>query len=155
MYSCLTNLSKANVDICERITERIDLNNSIDRYISSLPYYFDVDDKIVEKALEKTCQPEWFKINVDDTASVPKWFEFRRKKLIWKYKNLQILMFRNFIWETSSVFKNDENIKKYESDLITKDLIDSSIKFCSNAIDVIKMLNHAAEKNIRTWNELF
>lgn len=133
VYSCLTNLSKANVDICERISELIDLNNSIDRYISSLPCYFNEDDKIVEKALEKFCPPEWFRINVDGTASIPKWFEFRRKKLIWKYKNLQILMFRNFIWETSEVFKNDENIKKYESDLSTKDLIDSSIKFCSNA----------------------
>lgn len=102
VYSCLTNLSKANVDICEKISELINLNNSIDRYISSLPYYFNEYDKIVEKDLEKNCPPEWFRINVDGTASIPKWFEFRRKKLIWKYKNLQILMFRNFIWETSN-----------------------------------------------------
>lgn len=42
-------------------------------------------------------------------------------------------MFRNFIWESSNAFKNEAESKKYESDSNSKDLIDSSIKFCSNA----------------------
>lgn len=133
VYSCLTNLSKTNVDIRKRISELIELNSSIDEFISTLPYYFNENDELVERFLEKNCPLGWFIIKVDGTASIPKWFEFRRKKLIWKYKNLQILMFRNFIWETSNVFKDYENIKKYESDLKTKDLIDSTIRFCSNA----------------------
>ena len=133
VYSCLTNLSKANLEICDRISEIIDLNSLIERFIYSLPQYFNEDDKIVERALNENCPPEWFRIKIDGAASIPKWFEFRRKKLIWKYKNLQILMFRNFIWETSNVFKNDADIKKYEQGSNTKDLIDSSIRFCSKA----------------------
>lgn len=62
MYSCLTKLTRANVEICDRISEIIELNNFIERFIHSLPRYFNEDDKVVERTLNESCPPEWFQI---------------------------------------------------------------------------------------------
>lgn len=68
----------------------------------------DLNDEILEFGNNI---PSYFK---DYSPEIPEWFHFRRVKVIWRYKNMQVLMFRNYIWQLnkhrnsneSTIFKN-------------------------------------------------
>lgn len=93
----------------------LDMNDVLERFIKSLPTYFDEDELVAKKSyLEK--RPY-------DEVSVPKWFSLSRLRLIARYKNIQILIFRYILWET------EDN----EKDITHHGLVKKCKKICFDA----------------------
>ena len=144
IYSYITKVSGINVENPKtKMSGLIELNNLIIGFAKSLPQYFKEDDMVVTKCLKEVCPQTWFKINLDGTLSIPKWFDFTRRRIIWRYKNIQILMFRSFIWESGKFFdKYDMELNDY-SNLELNSLLDLCMKNCYLAAkDTINSINH-------------
>ena len=131
IYSYITKVSRVNAkNVKFKILGLIELNNLIIAFASSLPQYFKEDDLMATNSLKEVCPPTWFKINLDGTLSIPKWFDFTRRRIIWRYKNIQILMFRSFIWESGRFFDKYDVEKDDPSDVELNNLLESCIKKC-------------------------
>lgn len=131
IYSYITKVSGANVENTKlKMSGLIELNRLIIAFANSLPQYFKEDDMLASKSLKEVCPRTWFKINLDGTLSIPKWFELTRRRIIWRYKNIQILMFRSFIWESGKFFNRHDVEQNYNLDIELKDLLDLCIKNC-------------------------
>lgn len=134
IYSYITKVSGFNFkDSKLKMSGLIELNRLIVAFADSLPDYFKEDDMTATKSLKKVCPRTWFKINLDGTLSIPKWFELTRRRIIWRYKNIQILMFRSFIWESGKFFGRHDMENNNNSDIEFNGLLDLCIKNCYTA----------------------
>ncbi|CUM51826.1 uncharacterized protein AC631_03346 [Debaryomyces fabryi] len=134
VYSYITKVCGANVENTKlKMSGLIELNSLIIAFANSLPQYFKEDDTMAAKSLKEVCPPTWFKISLDGTLSIPKWFDFTRRRIIWRYKNIQILMFRSFIWESGKFFDKNEIELNYYSDSKLNELLDSCMRTCYQA----------------------
>lgn len=129
IYSYITKVSGVDSNNL-KMSGLIELNSLIVAFASSLPQYFKEDDALASKSLREVCPPTWFKINLDGTLSIPKWFDFTRRRIIWRYKNIQILMFRSFIWESGKFFDGGGMEKNISMDVELRELLESCIKKC-------------------------
>jgi transcriptional regulatory protein GAL4 len=84
--------------------ECIMLNKRIVEFIQSLPAYFSEDNVIAEKATR-----------IPNVSKTPEWLAFARFRLIWRYKNLQLIIFRTFIWQRVIGVKNPEVLELAKS----------------------------------------
>lgn len=101
-----------------KLDKYLQLNKLVEEFTESLPLYFNEDENISDANIELSCPREWYHITIKGEVSVPKWFPISRGKLIWRYKNLQMLMFRSFIWDSS--------IKESNA-------LETAINICTNA----------------------
>lgn len=67
----------------------LDMNDLLDTFVTTLPSFYNEDESISIQEVLKTGYQQ-----------VPKWFALSRLRLIARYKNLQILIFRYILWET-------------------------------------------------------
>lgn len=67
----------------------LDMNDLLDTFVMTLPLFYNEDSNISREEVLKT-----------GYQTVPKWFALSRLRLIARYKNLQILIFRYILWET-------------------------------------------------------
>lgn len=70
------------------LNECLELNMKLEDFVSEFPEYFSDDDKIV-----------FSKYFENDLTQIPEWFALSRARLFWRIKNMQILIFRPFIWQ--------------------------------------------------------
>lgn len=133
IYSYITKVSGSSMKIqTSKMAEMIEFNKLIAEFVNSLPQYFKEDDSLVSQNLYEVCPRTWFKVNLDGSLSIPKWFDFTRRRLIWRYKNVQILMFRSFIWETASLL--DTTVKNnIFDDTRSSRLLDQCLNYCYQA----------------------
>lgn len=98
-----TKFTKLSCEIYNRIISKnsptakecLDLNDSLLSFIESLPLYLNESDDVATlNFIQKTPQHIY-----DTTTEIPQWFNLQRYRLIWRYKNLQIILFRSFIWQ--------------------------------------------------------
>lgn len=68
------------------LVECWDLNQKLDDFKSDLPNYLKIDNDVLDSS--------YF-----DNEKVPDWFTLAKCRLHWRLKNLQILIFRPFIWQ--------------------------------------------------------
>lgn len=102
-------ITRLDDTIMERIKSLKHLNEEINKFSEEMPYYFKDESEV----------------------RVPPWFLFRRVKIVWRYKNMKILMFRNFIWQLNKNRMSGSNKKLSESkDAILQKLINECIKIC-------------------------
>lgn len=84
--------------------ESLLLNKKIEEFIKSLPFYFSEDNDIARKAT-----------NIPNVSKIPEWLAFARYRLIWRYKNLQIIIFRTFVWQRVIGVKDPEILELAKS----------------------------------------
>ncbi|EGV65581.1 hypothetical protein PSN45_003639 [Yamadazyma tenuis] len=107
-------MSSLEKSFMKKTTELFELNREIVKYAQGFPAYFNEDSEI----------------------AVPEWFQFRRVKIIWRYKNVQILMFRNYIWQIRPYLQNPKMFTKEVK------LIKDCLKVCLDAsIETIHSIN--------------
>lgn len=134
IYNYITKVSGSNVEILiSKMSHLIVLNNLIIEFAKSLPPYFAEDNAKANKYIGDVCPSTWFKINIDGTLSIPKWFNLTRRRIIWRSKNLQILMFRSFIWESADFFGGSDTNSNFHSDLRLNNLLDLCMDNCYKA----------------------
>lgn len=133
IYNFITKVSESSENPISSMLWAINLNKLILNFIKSVPDYFQEDDNYVHQHLKEICPSEWFHIKLDGSLSIPKWFEISRRRMIWRYKNIQILMFRKFICESSSFFNKSSSYLSYYSIPISKKLLDMCISICHKA----------------------
>jgi transcriptional regulatory protein GAL4 len=68
--------------------ECLEMNNRIVKFINSLPPFFSEDRLVAERASK-----------IPGTTKIPEWLAFTRYRLIWRYKNLQLILLRAFVWQ--------------------------------------------------------
>lgn len=66
--------------------ECLAMNDRITKFVSELPKYFSEDKSIAESASQ-----------IPGENGVPEWLAFTRYRLIWRYKNLQLILMRAFV----------------------------------------------------------
>lgn len=70
------------------LVECLSMHLKLKEFNENLPDYFKNDLNMIIK--------KYFK---NDPNSIPEWFTLSRSRLIWRIKNLQILIFRPYIWQ--------------------------------------------------------
>lgn len=95
----------------------LDMNELLMTFVRSLPVYYDEDEQKAKQSFLEMRQQAGY----NDTQ-VPQWFALSRLRLIARYKNLQILIFRYIIWET-----------KDASDITHYGLVKKCKSICFNA----------------------
>lgn len=85
-------------------SECLQLNNRITDFIQQLPPYFSENSLVAENSTK-----------IPNSPKTPEWLAFARYRLIWRYKNLQIIMFRPFIWQRVIGIKNPEILEMAKS----------------------------------------
>ncbi|ONH67690.1 Regulatory protein GAL4 [Cyberlindnera fabianii] len=73
----------------------LQFNQKIVEFVHSLPDYFSENDAIAERAS-----------HIPGETKIPEWLAFTRYRLIWRYKNLQIIVLRAFVWQRVIGVKN-------------------------------------------------
>lgn len=77
--------------------ECLELNSRINRFVNSLPPIFSENTLVAEQASR-----------VPGEDKVPEWLSFTRHRLIWRYKNLQLILLRAFVWQRVIGVKNPD-----------------------------------------------
>lgn len=98
VHNSLQTQSFSSGQVHLKFEKYIELNSIIDNFRENNPKYFDENDEVVKECLLKICPKQWFEVSLAKTGEIPNWFELTRRRMIWRYKNLQMLMFRSFIW---------------------------------------------------------
>lgn len=80
--------------------ECLAMNGKIVSFIESLPAYFSEDKAVAQQASR-----------IPNEEGIPEWLALTRFRLIWRYKNLQTILFRAFIWHRVINSKNPEVIQ--------------------------------------------
>ncbi|EGV65216.1 hypothetical protein CANTEDRAFT_119303 [Yamadazyma tenuis ATCC 10573] len=102
IYSVITKSDTNSIpQIGQKIERYLKLNDLIVDFANSMPEYFKESDEIAVRAIKTLCPISWYEITLNGEIKVPKWFPISRHKTIWRYRNIQILMFRSFIWESN------------------------------------------------------
>ncbi|KAH3903530.1 galactose-responsive transcription factor GAL4 SCDLUD_001171 [Saccharomycodes ludwigii] len=104
-----TKFTKISVEIHIRLMSRpspssnecLKMNELITKFINQLPKWFDFDNTVVVNVLNKHFHKE-----------IPYWFHLTRYRLIWRYLNLQIILFRGFLCQ-SIIVRNDPHVSKF------------------------------------------
>ncbi|GMF05190.1 unnamed protein product [Ambrosiozyma monospora] len=78
------------------IAECLEFNHKLLNFKSELPPYFNEDDELAKFHFFKSTPKNMYTL---DESRLPEWFNLSRARLIWRYKNLQIVLFRPFIWQ--------------------------------------------------------
>lgn len=119
----LTSLDK---NLIIKATKLLDLNDEILEFANNIPAYFK-----------------------DFSVDIPEWFQFRRVKLIWRYKNMQVLMFRNYIWQLN------RNRNSSESNIL-KTCVSTCLQVSLDTIDDInKYLNFRDLDYFSSWYGIY
>lgn len=128
IYSSLTKVSglKQETSI-SKMLNALELNNLIIDFKKNVPDFFQEDDMFVNSVLLEKCPPTWFSTS-DNQQFIPKWFNLNRRRIIWRYKNLQILMFRSYIWESGLI--SEENDDKPD---FVRDILNRCLNICYDA----------------------
>lgn len=117
-------ITRLDGNLVKRIKTLNQLNEEINEFINEMPYYF--------KDLSE--------------MRVPQWFLFRRVKIIWRYKNMKILMFRSFIWQLNKR-KPTSPGNETKDDTLNK-LIIECIGICvKEALETIDSINNFIKVN--------
>lgn len=98
--------TKISTDIYNRLiskpspnaNECLAMNNRIVEFINQLPPFFSENNFVAENASQ-----------VPNVSKTPEWLALTRYRLIWRYKNLQIILFRAFVWQRVIKAKNSES----------------------------------------------
>lgn len=98
----------------------------VDGFISKLPLYFNQDSSIANSTLHTICPKDWFCIGTDGSMKIPAWFQLTRRRINWRYKNLQIVMFRSCILNSHTQKDEKENGAYVE-------LLKEGREICANA----------------------
>ncbi|KAH3676289.1 hypothetical protein WICMUC_002085 [Wickerhamomyces mucosus] len=77
--------------------ECLSMNHKIVEFINALPKYFSENRFVAEKSS-----------TIPGQDKIPEWLALTKYRLIWRYKNLQIILFRAFIWQRVIGVKNPE-----------------------------------------------
>ncbi|KAH3670789.1 hypothetical protein OGAPHI_001305 [Ogataea philodendri] len=91
------------------LQECFEMNLNIESFISELPRYFHEDDLIARKEFFGSI-PKDLLLTADESR-FPEWFSLSRNRLIWRYKNMQIILFRPFIWQRIVAVQDPEVMK--------------------------------------------
>ncbi|GME74727.1 unnamed protein product [[Candida] boidinii] len=83
------------------LKECLEMNAKLTDFVRNLPNYFSEHNTIAEQAYKNV--PENLYPGYKDRP--PTWLTLSRHRLIWRYKNLQIILFRPFIWQ--KIMAND------------------------------------------------
>ncbi|AOA61444.1 Transcription factor [Komagataella phaffii CBS 7435] len=84
------------------VEECLDMNMEIENFIKGLPAYFHESNEIAMSQFYKVTPSKYYDYDSNkqvDYTRLPQWFDLSRSRLIWRYKNLQITLFRAFIWQ--------------------------------------------------------
>lgn len=117
----------------------LDINELLDNFIKKLPSYYDENEQVARTELMN----QWVNTGYNNDDKVPSWFSLSRLRLICRYKNLQILIFRYILWESFESIKDSTylNLVKrcrqicYDASLKTVIIVDSFIK--NNELDYL------------------
>jgi len=91
IYNRLISKPSPNANEC------LALNNRIVEFINQLPPFFSENNIIADSASQ-----------IPNVKTTPEWLALTRYRLIWRYKNLQIILFRAFVWQRVIKAKNPE-----------------------------------------------
>ncbi|ODV94177.1 hypothetical protein PACTADRAFT_22871, partial [Pachysolen tannophilus NRRL Y-2460] len=91
--------------------ECLQLNQELNCFIANLPLYFSEDKAVAHANFLKITPKDLY----NKKKEIPQWFELARNRLIWRYKNLQIILFRAFIWQRVIGVKNPEILSQSKS----------------------------------------
>lgn len=133
IYNYIIRTEGGNEHYISSMLWAINLNKLILNYVKGLPAYYLEDDSYANQYLKDVCPSNWFKINLDGSVSIPKWFELSRRRLIWRYKNIQILMFRKFICQSSLFFDKPDSHSSFYSAPVSNNLLNICISICHKA----------------------
>ncbi|WEJ94490.1 lactose regulatory protein lac9 and GAL4-like protein [Yamadazyma tenuis] len=79
----------------------LDMNDILEAFVKTLPAFYDPDEFVAKNAYLTQRREGGY-----NETEVPKWFSLSRLRLISRYNNLQILIFRYILWETSDSAKD-------------------------------------------------
>ncbi|CCH44874.1 putative regulatory protein [Wickerhamomyces ciferrii] len=91
IYNRLISKPSPNANEC------LALNNKIIEFVNQLPAFFSEDNLTAENASK-----------IPGETQTPEWLALTRYRLIWRYKNLQIILFRAFVWQRVINAKNPD-----------------------------------------------
>ncbi|KAG7693410.1 hypothetical protein KL930_003986 [Ogataea haglerorum] len=88
------------------LQECFNMNVTLEKFISELPGYFHEDESIAKREFFKYL-PAGLRQSTNE-SHLPEWFLLSRNRLIWRYRNMQIILFRPFIWQRIVGISNPE-----------------------------------------------
>lgn len=116
----------------------LDMNELLDSFIKTLPPFYNEDETFARNSfITKTLEGGY------KDVTIPKWFSLSRLRLLCRYKNIQILIFRYILWETVEGAKDVTHLglvnkcKRicFEASLKTVLVVDSFVK--NNEVDYL------------------
>lgn len=117
----------------------LDMNDLLDTFVKTLPPFYNEDEILARNAFRtKTLEEKG-----QDVTTIPKWFSLSRLRLLCRYKNIQILIFRYILWETVDKTKDVTHLglvtkcKRicFESSMKTVLIVDAFVK--NNEVDYL------------------
>ncbi|KAL6942252.1 hypothetical protein ACO0QE_003421 [Hanseniaspora vineae] len=132
-----TKFTKISVEIHNRLLARpspsakecLQLNEKIKSFVENLPSWFSKNDNTAYSCCEQ------LKKNSNNNE-IPHWFHLTRYRLIWRYLNLQIILFRGFVWQ-NILGKNDANFKKFFENPTTSECIEICLDSSGQSIEYV------------------
>lgn len=98
------------------------MHKKLQDFQSSLPDYFNNDfPQIVKKYFN------------DDLSTVPEWFTLSRSRLLWRISNLQILIFRPYIWQKIVLISTGKGSKNSSKESTLSEDSKNARRVCLNA----------------------
>lgn len=129
------------------------MNSKLKEFKNNLPDYFGSDLNMIIK--------KYFQ---NDVSLVPDWFILSRSKLIWRIANLQILIFRPYIWQKIVMISNGKTTSN-SSHLKEPGLSEESKnarRICLNAatetiLSIMEYLNYSANRlnPLSSWYSIY
>lgn len=114
----------------------LDMNELLENFVKNLPLCFDEND---EKSYAYVLNSWSSNHYHNDNRSIPKWFAVSRLRLICRYKNLQMLIFRYILWEST----NDNSL-----DLSYLNLIKKCRKACfKSSVETVILIDNFIKRN--------
>ncbi|KAH3680150.1 hypothetical protein WICPIJ_008363 [Wickerhamomyces pijperi] len=123
--------------------ECLAMNNKIIAFIESLPEYFSEDNAVAHRASV-----------IPGEEGIPEWLSFTRYRLIWRYKNLQTILVRAFIWHRVINSKHPDVLSSTSPDgkLCRRICLDSAHE---TVLSVSNFINDHEASAISSWYATF
>ncbi|KAG7816401.1 hypothetical protein KL928_004957 [Ogataea angusta] len=88
------------------LQECFNMNMTLENFINELPGYFHEDESVAKLEFFRSL-PANLRQSTNE-SHLPEWFLLSRNRLIWRYRNMQIILFRPFIWQRIVGISNPE-----------------------------------------------
>lgn len=141
-----TKFTKISVEIHNRLLARpsptakecLQLNEKIKSFIGSLPSWFSKNDNTAFNSCSQLKK-------LSDNHEIPHWFHLTRYRLIWRYLNLQIILFRGFVWQ-NILGKNDANFKNFFENSTVNECIEICLDSSGQSIEYVAKYIESCKK---------